>query len=297
MFLLYFIAFLPTFCYTQIGDIMLKLSLSNLHKAFFDFHTLTNMKIALYDKKGNAVLSYPKEAPTFCQMIESHPKWGKKCIDCDMKYFEASAKAKEEIRYKCHLGLSEAVVPIRDGDEILGFVMLGQILTEDLADDTRNQLKNKLGGEFENVAAAIDNIPVKSNAEIEASITILKSLATYFLSNKWVAPLKNEFITALDRYQDENISFPITANDICSAFHICRTSLYDLAKQYLDCPIAEYVQNYRIAKACSMLKDTQKPITYIAYATGFADYGHFSRVFRKHKGVSASQYRKSTKLK
>lgn len=297
MFLLYIIAFYPTICYTHIGDIMLKLNVSSLHKAFFDFHTLTNMKIALYDKKGNAVLSYPKETPTFCQMIEAHPEWGKKCSDCDMAYFQACAKAKDEIHYKCHLGLSEAVVPIHDGDEILGFVMLGQILTEDLAEETRRQLKNKFGGEFEGIADAIDSIPTKSNAEIEASITILKSLATYFLSNKWVAPLKNEFITALDRYLDENLSHAITANDICSAFHICRTSLYTLSKEYLNCPIAEYIQNYRIDKACSLLKDTQKPITYIAYATGFSDYGHFSRIFRKHKGISAGEYRKSNKLK
>lgn len=276
---------------------MLKLNVSNLHKAFFDFHTLTNMKIALYDKKGNAVLSYPKETATFCQMIESHPEWGKKCCDCDMAYFEACSKTKQEIRYKCHLGLSEAVVPILDDDEILGFVMLGQILTEDSANETRLLLKKRLCGEFQDITDAIDDIPVKTNSEIDASITVLKSLATYFLSNKWVAPLKNEFITALDKYLDENVARTITANDICTAFHICRTKLYALSKEYLNRPIAEYVQDFRISKACSMLIETTKPITYIAYATGFSDYGHFSRVFREHKGITAGEYRKTHKMR
>ena len=254
---------------------------------------MTNMHVVLYDAKGTALLSFPKEGSEFCQSIEAHPEWGKKCSDCDMTYFSACKKAKQEMRYKCHLGLSEAVVPISDGDNILGFVMFGQVLTENTAEETRALLKQRFkNSDFTNIDKAIDSIPVKSIEELDASTTVLKALASYFLSNKWVAPMKNEFITQLDQYLKENVSRTITTKDICTAFHICKTRLYSLAKEYLDCSIADYVQRFRINEACRMLKETTKPITYIAFATGFCDYGHFSRIFKQIKNCSASEYRK-----
>ena len=277
---------------------MLKLNVNSLRKAFYDFHILTNMKIALYDASGNPVLSYPKEDSAFCQMLESHPIWCKKCSDCDKMNFDASKKAGRELHYTCHLGLSEAVVPIYNAGDVIGYVMLGQVLTTDTADIVRARLKSTFcESEFPNIYEAIDAIPTKTTTELDASITVLKSLATYFLSNKWLAPLKNEFIVELDNYILQNLNHTITARDICSAFHICRTTLYALAKEYLGRSIADYVQNFRIRQSCKMLTETTKPITYIAYATGFSDYGHFSRVFKKIKGVSASTYRKTCEYK
>ena len=273
---------------------MININASNLHKAFRDFHTLTNIKIVLFDSNGKHLLSYPKDDIAFCRIIGTSPEWSKKCDECDYANFDACSKLKEGIYYKCHLGLSEAIAPIYDTDNILGFVMFGQVLTEDTAEKTRALLKKKFTNEkFPEIHDAIDNIPVKSFAELEASITVLKSLASYFLSNKWVTPAKNEFIRQIDKYIKDNISQTITAEDICSRLHIRRTRLYHIANEYLNCGIAEYIRNYRIEEACRLLKETNIPITSVAYVTGFSDYGHFSRVFKKMKGKSARAYRKS----
>jgi len=56
--------------------------------------------------------------------------------------------------------------------------------------------------------------------------------------------------------------------------------------------VAEYIRNQRIQHAQRLLKETDTPITDIAYAVGFSDYNHFSRIFKQITGVSARLYRK-----
>ena len=61
---------------------------------------------------------------------------------------------------------------------------------------------------------------------------------------------------------------------------------------YLGCGLAEYIRKQRIVHAQRMLTETDMPITDIAFATGFADYNHFSRIFKLTVGLSAREYRK-----
>ena len=62
---------------------------------------------------------------------------------------------------------------------------------------------------------------------------------------------------------------------------------------YLGCGLAEYIRGQRIHHAQRFLKETALPVTEIAYAVGFSDYSHFSRIFKQYTGLSARTYRKT----
>lgn len=273
---------------------MLNMDTSNLYKAFRDFHTLTNIRIVLFDKNGQILLAYPESKSEFCTIIGKDPTLDQRCSDCDYANFQLCSKAKQIVNYRCHMGLSEAIVPIYDTSGILGFVMFGQVLMQEGAKLTREELHRQLDDStFPGIHEAIDNLPVKTSAELEAMITILKALVSYLLSNQWVTPAKSEFIRHMDSYIEANLDKNITVSDICSEFHIKRTRLYSIANEYLGCSIASYIRNQRIAHACRMLRDTDMSISAIAYAVGFSDYGHFSRIFQQMQGKSATAYRRS----
>lgn len=53
----------------------------------------------------------------------------------------------------------------------------------------------------------------------------------------------------------------------------------------------EYYQERRIQMACIRLLEPAANLTEIALDLGFSDSAHFSRLFRRHRGVSPSQYR------
>jgi AraC family transcriptional regulator len=54
----------------------------------------------------------------------------------------------------------------------------------------------------------------------------------------------------------------------------------------------QYVLDRRIARAKSMLRDTQLPIADIALAAGFSSQSHLSNRFRRIVGVSPAAYRR-----
>ncbi len=274
---------------------MLNINTSNLYKAFRDFHTLTNIRIVLFDNQGQILLAYPESKSEFCTLIEQDEALEQRCSDCDYANFQLCSKAKQIVHYRCHMGLSEAIVPIYDTNGILGFVMFGQVLMQEGAKLTREELHRQLSeDDFPGIHAAIDAIPVKTSAELEATITILKALVSYLMSNQWVTPAKSEFIRHMDSFIEANLDKNITVNDICAEFHIKRTRLYSIANEYLGCSIAAYIRNQRIAHACKMLRDTDMSVSAIAYAVGFSDYGHFSRIFQQLQGKSATSYRRLT---
>ena len=53
----------------------------------------------------------------------------------------------------------------------------------------------------------------------------------------------------------------------------------------------EYLMHVRLLNACIALRDTDMCIYEIAYATGFRDLSHFSKMFKKKYRVTPSQYR------
>lgn len=273
---------------------MMDINATNLYKVFRDFYTLTKIKIVLFSKEKEVLMEYPSTKNTFCSIISKDYYWDKKCDECDRKNIDICSKSGKTSEYFCHLGLFEAVTPIYDNNGILGYVMFGQVLVEGhQLEETKARLKNQFDeGNFKGIKNAIENIPVKSSAELTACVTVLQAITTYMLSNQWVVPQRSEFIRHMDRYIENNIEKDISVEDICAEFHIRRTRLYNIAKNYLGCSIALYIRKQRISYACRLLEETDDSVSDIAYKVGFSDYGHFSRVFKRLTGISATNYRR-----
>ncbi len=272
---------------------MLQINQVNLYKIFRDFYTLTNMRVVLFGTEGQPLMEYPSSRHNFCDLLCKNPHWASKCEECDKKYVERCSREQKTLKYFCHLGLWECIVPIYDDNGIIGYVMFGQVLPQGEATTTKEQFWAQFSEEdFPGITDAIRKIPAKSKAELDACITVLQALATYMLSNQWVTPQKSEFIRHMDKFIEKNLEKNIGVDDICAEFHIRRTRLYSVAKDYLGCPIAEYIRKQKIQHACRLLLETDDSVNQIAYRVGFYDYGHFSRIFRQLKGITATAYRK-----
>jgi len=74
-----------------------------------------------------------------------------------------------------------------------------------------------------------------------------------------------------------------------------RSSYIRYFKQLFNCPPLDYIQNYRLRQAKSMLKHTANPLTTIANNCGFCDSAHFSRLFKEKYQITPSKYRNTLK--
>ncbi len=89
-----------------------------------------------------------------------------------------------------------------------------------------------------------------------------------------------------------NYSAPLTTAALSRHFHLTEQYFCHMFKAKTGKTPTDYINGYRIEKATVFLKNTDKSITDIALSVGFEDSNYFSRVFKKHMGVSPREYRK-----
>ncbi|HEY8561108.1 MAG TPA: AraC family transcriptional regulator [Pyrinomonadaceae bacterium] len=64
-------------------------------------------------------------------------------------------------------------------------------------------------------------------------------------------------------------------------------------RQFYRETMGEYVQKMRVAHASALLLDKELPLSEIAYAAGFSDQSHFTRIFKRLVGVTPGAFRGS----
>lgn len=71
---------------------------------------------------------------------------------------------------------------------------------------------------------------------------------------------------------------------------ISRAQLHRRMKEMTGISTSEFLRNIRLEQAARLLREQKINVTQVAYTVGFSNLAHFSTVFRKHFGVSPSEY-------
>ncbi|WP_293740791.1 AraC family transcriptional regulator [uncultured Parabacteroides sp.] len=83
----------------------------------------------------------------------------------------------------------------------------------------------------------------------------------------------------------------ISLDDVVRHVGMNKSAFCTFFKQSIGKTFITYLNEYRIERACQLLKQENISISEICYHVGFTDIPYFNRVFKKHKGCSPSQYR------
>ena len=112
--------------------------------------------------------------------------------------------------------------------------------------------------------------------------------------------LKNEKrnISAIDNaihYIQDNYSENINLGEILNLTNYSKSHFIRLFKQSTGMNVSDYINKYRIEKACFDLIYTNNNITEIATASGFNNIQYFSRKFKEYMDCTPKQYQKKKK--
>lgn len=100
-----------------------------------------------------------------------------------------------------------------------------------------------------------------------------------------------DYVEFVKEYVSINYMHEILFSDLAQVAHISRSHLSTLFKKEVGQTFPEYVTQFRISKAKELLKTPKLKLHEIATMTGYKDYAHFSRVFKKRIGLSPDHYR------
>lgn len=84
---------------------------------------------------------------------------------------------------------------------------------------------------------------------------------------------------------------PWTLDDLVNTANMSRGNLIRIFRNATGQTPIEYLIDIRLQRAINMLKNSELPITEIAYLVGFNDSNYFSRLFREKLNASPREYR------
>jgi AraC-like DNA-binding protein len=100
-----------------------------------------------------------------------------------------------------------------------------------------------------------------------------------------------KFVEKIQQYVSENYATPFTREQIADALGVTPTYVSRVFRQQSGMALWDYVNSFRVARACELLEHSDLSVTEVAFTVGFNDPAYFSRVFRKQTGKSPAAYR------
>jgi AraC-like DNA-binding protein/ligand-binding sensor protein len=282
----------------------LELTKSAIFRDFEDaFHKLTHLPLHYYPVGSDeAVDGLTAHDNPLCDHFQHDSAV---CGTCAMMHEHLREKGQSEsYTARCFAGLTETAVPVKLGEEVIGYLQTGQVLLKEPTDDEIDEITHHLREQGvdlqpENIREMYLDSHVMPEEQYGAVIRMLEIFAGHIstIVNQLALDKTDEekepervamarsYIT---EHLDENLTLPRVAEAVnTSSFYFSR-----MFKQVTGHTFTEYLAMARIERAKKLMRDNNKNITQIAYESGFQSLSQFNRVFRKVQNEAPGTFRK-----
>jgi len=91
-----------------------------------------------------------------------------------------------------------------------------------------------------------------------------------------------------------NFRNKIGLNEVSDLIHMSKSSFCRFFKKSTGKTYFDFIREIRIGYACKLILENNLNITQVGYECGYETISHFSRQFKKTKGIVPLDYRKQT---
>jgi AraC-like DNA-binding protein/ligand-binding sensor protein len=201
----------------------------------------------------------------------------------------------------CFAGLADTAVPVRLGDQVVGFLQTGQVFRKSPSASQFDSALKVLEGwglqlDRQKLKQAYFKTRVVSPRQHESVVKLLTIFAQHLsmISNQVLVQHNNTEPPVITRakefileHQAEDLSLGQVARAVnSSTFYFCK-----MFKRATGINFTDYLSRIRIEKSKNLLLNPNLRISEIAFEVGFQSLTHFNRVFKKILGQSPTQYR------
>jgi AraC-like DNA-binding protein/ligand-binding sensor protein len=282
-----------------------KLTRSEIYRDYARaFSTATGLPLALrpVEHWQLAMHGAANENP-FCELMAKSNRICAACLEVQRKLTEKAGPRSRTAT--CFAGLTDSAVPIRVGDQLIGFLQTGQVLlnqpTKFRFEKTARTLVNwGVKVDLGKAREAYFHSRVLSRKQYRGMVRLLEIFGRHLsiLSNQIAvdssaaepAPVvkAKQFIA---QNQDSALCLATVAKAVnTSTFYFCK-----LFKRATGLTFTDYLSRVRIEKAKTLLGDPNRRVSETAYEVGFQSLTHFNRIFRKITGQSPTRYRETVR--
>lgn len=235
----------------------------------------------------------------FCAIMANQSRTCAACLQ--MQEALGQAAMRDPATITCDYGLCETAVPVKLGEETIGFLQTGQVMRHKPTNACFNRAaKNaeKLGVDLneESARQAFLKTPVLSQKRSDSMTSLLAIFADHLSmkGNQLVvqqANLEPPVITKAKKFIEEHHTEELSLGQVAQAVHTSVFYFCKLFKKVTGINFTEFVSRTRIEKAKNLLLNPNLRVSEIAYEVGFQSLTHFNRIFKKIVGQSPTEYR------
>jgi AraC-like DNA-binding protein len=235
----------------------------------------------------------------FCAMLAQKSRACAACLRVQQQLSETAINEPQTVN--CPAGLCDIAVPVRMGDQLIGFLTTGQVFRKKPTEAQFNRVKKLLAEwgvqtDAGELRQAYFDTRVLSARQHDSVVKLLAIFAEHLsmVSNQIVVREQHAEPPVIARakqfiieHQTEELSLEQVAQSVhTSKFYFCK-----MFKKATGIHFTDYLSRVRTERAKNLLLNPNLRVSEIAYEVGFQSLTHFNRVFKRILGRSPTDYR------
>ena len=250
-----------------------------------EYGTNIHICIVFLNHFGNFKTKLPTEmvihTKPFCAFMKSTPDGFSQCFRNRDMVLQKAITGRNPFGELCHNGIYQYCYPVIEKDDVIAVIFVSNILPE-----SSTGYSEPIERFMETFEKNLDEKTCKQFCYlIENNIKLL--ISEYSNMKTEFNPLS----TNIRNYIEESLYGDISVRQIAYVFNYNEKYIGKSFKKHTGKTIKEYLNDKRLEKSEELLKNTNLPITEISARTGFNNITYYNRLFKKHYGMSPTEYR------
>lgn len=257
----------------------------SLEELIEGFYQISGIRLDIVDSRFRTVLvESGGSLQEFCTLVHTSENCLKTCLASDKKAFLAAEKSGKTHVYTCPFGITEVMVPIRDGMKIEGYFFVSFGTRENERANAARKACAAVGCPEEKCLAALRTMPQYNEKTLKANLDFVELLAQHIGGHHLLETAKPTTGELIKRCID-NADRKITLAELGKTLHRSTVTLTQCFRKEFGMSIMDYVAERRLGNACRMLAETTDTVEEVAFRCGYGSAEYFSRCFTKVYGI------------
>ena len=256
---------------------------------FLEKGTKIHISVLLFSDNGDERLKldfahtiHPKP---ICEAMKNKAGGMERCYRCRCYAIKRAIRRAKGFGALCVNGVFEYTHPIIFNNKVVGVIMVGNILSQDLS-----KIIN-CGGTpyFKDMEADFSN---KYCVRISK---LVESYIIFLMQNKFEQTKNYDNVTEnFIRYIEANLEYRIDVSLMAEIFGYNKKYLGRLFSKKVGMSINEYVNKQRLKRSLEFLKQGES-VTNSAISVGFNNVTYYNKLFKNEYGITPNEYKKACK--
>jgi AraC-like DNA-binding protein len=261
-------------------------------KLIESFSFCFDVKITFYSPSMDEwLVGYHTSSSDYCTMIQQKLKIRYRCLHQDNAMCEKCKRLDRQFSYRCHGGLTEALIPIEVEGKTIAYAMIGQFrMDEEPPKSICDEWKGKGFDEKELVDAYHDRAYFSAE-RLEKMLYIFSTTLSFLVNTQNMTIKKPELVERVMEYVEEHMEEPVTITEVSDALGKSPSTITHVLKAKLDLSFKQLVITQKMMRYEKIVQnDPTLTVSQVSRMIGYDDPLYFSRLYREKRGSTPSDF-------